>query len=403
MDKLSRSPVAHQAEAGLAIIRSATTILWRSLLVVFATEFALMLLLRFWKGIPFGLGIALLDALLLSVITLPALYLVILRPIAALAAEQAAAGAEARFETIARTAQDGILVFGLQRKIQFANPAMEKMFGYAPGALFGQPVETLMPKEVAELFQAGINQFRTGGTDPVIGKGPLEFAGKRKDGQFFQVEISVDAVRSGGQPQFLVVLRDVTQRKRAEEVLRESERRLRQILEALPVAVRIVQEGKVVFANPADAHLHGYGSPEEEIGVAISAFVTEEERDKVLGYAQAREAGGEAPRWHETFARRCDGTVFPVEVTAERVLHGGAPAGLVAILDLTDRKRLQMYEQILPVCCVCGKIRDDSGVEQGKGAWGRLDQYVGRHSNAQVSHGFCPDCFREYRKKEGSS
>jgi hypothetical protein len=104
MDKLSRSPVAHQAEAGLAIIRSATTILWRSLLVVFATEFALMLLLRFWKGIPFGLGTALLDALLLSVIILPALYLVILRPITALAAEQAAAGAEARFETIARTA-----------------------------------------------------------------------------------------------------------------------------------------------------------------------------------------------------------------------------------------------------------------------------------------------------------
>ena len=62
-----------------------------------------------------------------------------------------------------------------------------------------------------------------------------------------------------------------------------------------------------------------------------------------------------------------------------------------------------MLEQVLPVCCVCGKIRDDSGVEHGKGTWGRLDDYVARHSNVQVSHGFCPECYREYRKKEGLS
>jgi PAS domain S-box-containing protein len=403
MKKLSWFPVIHETEAQLAIIDSATAVLWRSLLVVFVTEFAVMLLLGSLEIIPFSLRTALLDGLLLSVIALPALYLVILRPVTALAAEQAAASAESRFETIARTVQDGIVVFGWERTIKFANPAIEKMFGYAPGALLGKDVEVLMPEDVAEQFREGIELYRDTGENLVIGKGPVEFAGRRKDGELFSLELSVDVVMARTQTHFVVVLRDITERKRAEATLRGSEQKLRRILEALPVAVRIVQKGKVVFANLADARLHGYGSPEEEIGADITTFVAEEERDKVLGYARAREAGGEAPRWHETRARRRDKTTVHVEVTAERILHAGAPAGLVVLRDLTEEERLHMFEQILPVCCVCGKIRDDSGAGRGKGAWGRLDDYVARHSNAQVSHGFCPECYGEYRKKEGLS
>ena len=403
MEKLSWFPGIHEADARLAIIDSATIILWRSLLVVFAAEFAVMLLLGLFGRIPFAPGMALLDGLLLSVIALPALYLVILRPVTALAAGQAAASAESRFETIARTVQDGIIVFNWERKIRFANLAVEKIFRYPSGALIGKDVEVLMPKDVAELFREGMKLYRATGENPVIGKGPAEFAGKRRDGEQFLLELSVDAVMARKEPHFVVVIRDITERKRAEEALRGSEQKLRLILDALPMAVRIIQEGKVVFANPADARLHGYGSPEEEIGADISAFVAEEERDKILKYAQAREAGGEAPRWHETRARRRDGTTVHIEVTAERILHAGAPAGLIVIGDLTERERLHMYEQILPVCCVCGKIRDDSGAEHGKGAWERLEEYVTRHSNARVSHGFCPDCYREYRKQEGLS
>lgn len=399
-----RFSVMNEGNARRAAVYLAITVLWRSLLVVFFAEFAVMILLRFLLRIPIGVAAALLDSALLSIFVLPVLYAVILRPVTLLATEQAASAAELRFDSIARMVRDGILIFGFKRKIRFANPAVEKMFGYAPGALLGAAMESLMPGEVAKEFREGMERQRTGGRNPVIGAGPQEFPGKRKNGELFLVELSVDAIKTAStQPHFVVVIRDITERRRAEEASRESERRLRQILEALPVAVRIVQAGKVVFANPADAHLHGYESPEEEIGAAISAFVAEEERNKVLGYSQTRERGGEAPRWHHTRARRRDGTIFPVEVTAERILHAGAPAGLVVIRDLTERERLHMLEQVLPVCCVCGKIRDDSGVEHGKGTWGRLDDYVARHSNAQVSHGFCPECYREYRKKEGLS
>jgi hypothetical protein len=60
-----------------------------------------------------------------------------------------------------------------------------------------------------------------------------------------------------------------------------------------------------------------------------------------------------------------------------------------------------MYEKLLPVCCMCGKIRDDSGKKKGQGEWERLDHYVMKHSDARVSHTFCPHCLEEYKKQEG--
>jgi hypothetical protein len=74
---------------------------------------------------------------------------------------------------------------------------------------------------------------------------------------------------------------------------------------------------------------------------------------------------------------------------------------LNVVRDLSEQKKLQMYERILPVCCVCGKIRDDTGAVAGGGTWGRLDHYVAKHSDAQVSHTFCPECLADYRKQEG--
>ncbi len=530
MNKLLWLPSRHEVAAQWGIIHSAETILWRSVLVVFATEFVVMVVLR-WLGMPFGLGMALLDSLLLSVIALPLLYAVILKPVAALSAKQAAASAEVRFEAIARSVQDGIIVFARDREIQFANPAVEQMFGYAPGTLLRADMEVLMPEDVAKDFREGLKRYQATGEAPVIGKGPVEVEGQRKNGERFPVELSVNPVMAGAEKHFVVVVRDISERRRAaealrqaeekyrgifeeaivgifqttpdgrylsvnptmahiygydspeelmasrtdiarqayvdpnrreefkrlmkehgvvldfeyqvyrkdgskiwflenarairdssgavtyyigavqdvterrrfEEALQESERRLRRILDTLPMAVRIIQEGKVVFANPADAHMYGYGSPAEEAGADAFAQVAEEDRDRLKGYAQRRSAGEEAPRQYEAHGRRRDGSVFPVEVTAERILHAGAPASLLVLRDLTERKRLQMYEQILPVCCVCGKIRDDTGAERGKGTWGRLDQYVARHSDAQLSHGFCPDCYEEYRKKEGLS
>jgi len=191
---------------------------------------------------------------------------------------------------------------------------------------------------------------------------------------------------------------DVTLRKQADDALRASERRFRELLEGLPVAVRIVQEEQVVFANLADAHLHGYSLPEEEIGLNPSSQVAAEEVSRMKDLHRRRMAGEPVPRRAEVRTRRRDGSEVLTEIEADRTFFNGRPASLIAIRDLTDRKRVEIYEQLLPVCCVCGKIRNDEGVAQGTGCWQRMDQYLSRHSDAEFSHTFCPDCFGEYKK-----
>jgi len=185
---------------------------------------------------------------------------------------------------------------------------------------------------------------------------------------------------------------------RTSELMQEKAR-VEQLLEGLPVAVRIVQEDQVVFANLADAHLHGYSLPEEEIGLNPAGQVVPEEAERIEEIHRRRLAGEPVPRRFEVRTRRRDGSEVLTEVDADRTLFNGRPASLVVIRDLTDRKRVEIYEKLLPVCCVCGKIRNDEGVAQGGGDWQRMDQYLSRHSDAQFSHTFCPDCFGEYKKQ----
>lgn len=75
---------------------------------------------------------------------------------------------------------------------------------------------------------------------------------------------------------------------------------------------------------------------------------------------------------------------------------------LVAVLrDLRQTKRIGLYESILPVCCVCGLIRDDSETGLSQDPWGILEDYVQRRASARFSHTYCPRCLAESREKLG--
>ena len=56
------------------------------------------------------------------------------------------------------------------------------------------------------------------------------------------------------------------------------------------------------------------------------------------------------------------------------------------------KKKIKLYEKILPVCCICKKIRDDSGKEPGKGEWMSTDKYIYQKTGVLPSHTYCPEC-----------
>jgi len=63
------------------------------------------------------------------------------------------------------------------------------------------------------------------------------------------------------------------------------------------------------------------------------------------------------------------------------------------------KKKVKLYEDILPICSYCKTIRDDTGTEYGKGEWMSLEEYLNRKSNIRISHGCCPKCFEREMKE----
>ncbi len=498
-------PPEQQARA--AALRAAPSLVLQSVAVVFLCE-VFAHLLRRWFELQLGWMAALLDATLLAVLAVPVLYLLMVRRLVKVLAQESAAAAERRFHAISAEISDGVLIIDDHANILMANPAAERIYRLPPGSLAGKNVASLVPDDRLDGFRRDFAQFRASGEGVVIGRGVKELEGLRANGERFPVEVSVSVFQQDGQNRMATIVRDTTERKRveremarlasfpeaspnpvlecdsegevvyanpsarqvldlagrtpagirllipelakalrdcmarqqlrfgletevhghtllwtlqpfperghihayatditdrkaAEEALLQSEQQLRDLLDTLPVAIRVVREEKTVFANAAAARLFGLASPRQLIGTDPRDLVSPRDRQRLAAYHRQRVLGGESPARYEATYLRSDGSEFPVEVSATPFLYEGAPGSLAVIRDLTEEKRLHLYEQILPVCCVCGKIRDDSGKARGAGKWGRLDHYVMRHSNTQLSHTFCPDCLEEYKHQQG--
>jgi len=134
------------------------------------------------------------------------------------------------------------------------------------------------------------------------------------------------------------VVQEVTEQMLAEDVLRESEAKYREVVERANDGIVILQEGLVVLANEALARMSGY-SVDELAGLRFLTLVEEEQQAQLAERIRRRLAGEEAPNAYEIDLVRKNGTGFAAEVSAGVITHGGASADLVLIRDVTERKR----------------------------------------------------------------
>jgi len=132
-------------------------------------------------------------------------------------------------------------------------------------------------------------------------------------------------------------LQDITQRKRAEEALRESEDKYRNLVERSNDGILIIQEGLARFVNMRLAQLWG-GSVEELIETPFINYIYPDERGKVIEIYQRRMANEKVPQIYETVLLRKDGTAMYIEINAGVISYKGKPADLAMIRDITERK-----------------------------------------------------------------
>ena len=199
-------------------------------------------------------------------------------------------------------------------------------------------------------------------------------------------------------------------RKQAEEALKESEGKLHSITSHLAEGIYLLDElGHITFMNPEAEHLFGWTMEElnEKGPHNLVHFQRPDGTPLSSSECKMHDVIKTKERYistDEVFVRK-DGTVFPISViTAPVIENGNIRASVTAFRDITEQKQTEKEKEklisdlqealatiktlhgILPICASCKKIRDD------KGYWKQLESYISEHSEAEFSHGYCPEC-----------
>ncbi|NJN95098.1 MAG: PAS domain S-box protein [Anaerolineales bacterium] len=160
----------------------------------------------------------------------------------------------------------------------------------------------------------------------------------KSDGEITWINVTAAPIPLEGYG-VVIAYGDITQRKRTEEALRESEERYRKLLELAPVAIAVHSDGKIVFINPAGVRLLGAASEEELIGRSVLDIIHPAGLNLVQERMTRLLAGEQGLYPAEDVYVRLDGAPINVEVTVTPLSYQGKPAFQAIVTDITERKR----------------------------------------------------------------
>jgi PAS domain S-box-containing protein len=234
---------------------------------------------------------------------------------------------ETRKAAIVASALDAIVTIDHTGKILEFNPAAEKTFGYPRAAAIGKDVEELiLPPSIRARYREGLTRHVATGKGLILGK-RIEIPAMRSDGSEFPIELSISQISLSGRPTFTGYLRDITQRKLAEEALRASETLYRTLGEAVPDFVWACdRNGEPVYVNPRWTEYTGL-SVDSPGTISMDVLHHPDDYPRLVETWQAAAAHG-TPYETEFRLRRHDGSyrwfmsrAVPMKDEDGRVIH----------------------------------------------------------------------------------
>lgn len=325
-------------------------------------------------------------------------------------AEEALRASETRYRMLADNAPMAVMVVDLQTTHMVYLNTM---------------TATLFESTVAEMLNTSVLDYYVNSADRQLLLEKLfahgyvqdfELRLKKKSGQEFWGSLTSTLTTFENRPATNSILQDITERKRAEQALRDSEARYRLLADNMADVIWIMDTAtqKFTYVSPSVQKLRGY-TPEEVMTQPVSEALTPESAQQI-----AASLAINIPQFlgsHQTTISHisevdqphADGSIVHTEVTTTFLRDEQGQVKIIGVSrDINARKQIEaererligelqaalakvnQLEGILPICSFCKRIQDENG------HWQAMEVYISNHSEAEFSHGFCPDCGRKH-------
>ncbi|MGZ5036907.1 MAG: PAS domain-containing sensor histidine kinase [Usitatibacter sp.] len=279
------------------------------------------------------------------VAALPTIYLLYRQAADRAAMRRDLLNVQARVGGIVESAMDAIITVDEEQRIVQFNAAAERVFRWPRAAVVGQRLDVLIPERFRAAHRGHIGHFgRTSTTSRGMGA-QMVLYGLRADGGEFPIEASISQHSESGTRLFTVILRDVTERVRAERLIASSEARLRGILDSAMDAIITVDERQhIVLFNKAAEDVFGC-SRDEAIGAPLNWFIPERFRAAHGQHLERfRDTDSTSRRMgaqRTVRGLRRNGEEFPIDASISQVSEDGHRFFTVILRDVTDRDRAE--------------------------------------------------------------
>ncbi len=309
---------------------------------------------------------------------------------------------------ISHSSNDAIISINSRGQILTWNPAAERIFQFSEEEAVGRPLDFIIPKKYREGHDAGVKRAAGGGAFHVIGK-TVELSGLRRGGEEFPIELSLSTWEIDGERFFAGIIRDISERKKAEAAMLESETRFRSITETANDAIISADErGNVISWNRAAAEMFGH-TAEEVKGHSLSIIVPERFRAHHEAGMRRVATGGDKHvigNTVELFGLHKDGHEFPIELSLSTWQVDGKSYFCGIIRDISERKKaevaLQKSKDTLKAKALKLKKAHkelNEKNEQLEALSNKLAKYLSRQVYDSIFHGKRDVKIESYRKK----
>jgi PAS domain S-box-containing protein len=244
------------------------------------------------------------------------------------------------FRSMADNANDAILVLDEQGTVIYINQTGENLFGQSVEEIIGRRLhETLIPERFRDYSSEAFAARSAAGMEGMLGT-VREFQALRKNGKEFPVEVSISAIESGERTYYVTFCRDITERRQADEELRESQQRYRSLVENLnDVVFTLDPLGRFSYISPTIERISRYKT-EEVIGQPLTHFAHPDDLQGLLARFERTLDGGLEP-YEFRFVDKDGGHLF-IKISSRPLYKNGELVGMTGLMtDISKRKQAE--------------------------------------------------------------